>query len=448
MLHEIHIAETASYSADGQSMTGLGPVTFLFGTNGSGKTTISRLIANPAAAPKSRLVWSNDRALECLVYNRDFAEKNFGTGPMPGIFTLGQAEIETLDLIEETRKEVASLRTDIDKLSSALGAAEPQSGELGKQRALRVAFEADCWKIKGEHDLHFKGAFEGLRNSKEKFCDRVLSELKSNTAGVKSVDDLKKRALSVFAEGIERRAAVPLVNVNDLTDLERDAILAKKIVGKDDIDVAALIKRLGNSDWVGQGLSYINQGGDPCPFCQQAVDAERLAKLNDYFDETYINDLASIDRVRDAHRTYAEALIARLREIQGSGHTNIDADTFGQLVDRLADRIELNGRRLDRKRKEASAPVTLEGLAPLVEPITAAIASANADVATHNALVDNITSEKLALIGEIWRCLPPQSDQDFLRAALARSPKSRPLVAHHSEHAPPDRRTLLHDTRE
>ena len=44
--------------------------------------------------------------------------------------------------------------------------------------------------------------------------------------------------------------------------------MGKCIVGKSDIPIAKLIKKLENGDWVNQGRKYI-YSGTKCPFCQK-----------------------------------------------------------------------------------------------------------------------------------------------------------------------------------
>jgi wobble nucleotide-excising tRNase len=151
---------------------------------------------------------------------------------------------------------------------------------------LRSAFEDKCWTINTTHDSHFQEAFTGFRNSRVSFYDKVLSEWAQNAAGVVPLDDLKKRALMVLAKGLERIAPLASFDPADLLALEQTGVLAKKVVGKEDIDIAALIRRLGNSNWVRQGLAYVNKAGSQCPFCQQDIADDLARKLNEYFDET------------------------------------------------------------------------------------------------------------------------------------------------------------------
>lgn len=362
-------------------------------------------------------------ARECLVYNSDFATRNFAN-QMPGIFTLGETEAETIARIEAATQQVQSLNEDIQQLEHMLG--DVNSGKLGELRRLRAAFEDKCWTIKTTHDAYFQEAFTGYRNSRASFCDKTLTEWAQNTAAAVPFDDLKKRAVTVFAKDLERIPPLARFDPADLLALEQNTVLKKKIVGKEDIDIAALIRRLGNSDWVRQGLTYISEAGSQCPFCQQDITDDLARKLNEYFDETYLADMEAIERTRDAYATYAKAIQDRLEALLASENKYLDAAIFQANVDRFSAKVELNLRHLDRKRKEASAQITLESLLEITTALTDAIAAANKEISLHNAMVDNLSTERATLIAEIWKWLLEESklaftDYDTAKTALDRA---------------------------
>lgn len=405
MLSELFVADAGSYAPEGQRMVGLRQVNFVFGSNGSGKTTISRALASPPSFPACAATWLNNRPLECLVYNSDFTADNFAAATAPGIFTLGRDSLETRQEIEETRGRVEALGIAIDGLLNNRDGADRQGGKIGELVALREQFEQSCWTYKVTHDPHFADAFEGVRGNKTRFCDRVLEEHASNTADAHPIDALKARATQVFEKGIERVAALPVPSFTDLVSLEAESVLARKVVGKDDIDIAALIRRLGNSDWVKQGLDYMSGPEAPCPFCQQEVPPGLVADLNGYFDESYLSDVAEIDRVRTAYATLAEASLARLEAVASTPNRYLDTALLRVEIDRLADRLALNGRNLERKRKEASSPVILEPISEITAAIVDLISSANLDVARHNQTIDNLVTEKATLKSQVWKAI-------------------------------------------
>ncbi|MFB6463881.1 AAA family ATPase [Bradyrhizobium tunisiense] len=403
MLQEIKIAGCASYSNEGETLASLKKINFIFGSNGVGKTTISRLINDPHSYPSSALTWTRGRPLEPRVYNSDFVTRNFAA-QLPGIFTLGEIASDTLDKINTVRGKVKELEDGIAQLKATLGPADASSGKQHELLMLRTHFEADCWKIKSKHDAHFKEAFTGVRNSQAKFCDKVLAELATNTSAAVALDELKRKAATLFEKGLERHAPIPLIEVSDLLAIEAQPVLAKKVVGKDDVDVATIIHRLGNSDWVRQGLHYLDHSSQ-CPFCQQEVEVELAARLNAYFDESYLKDMTAIAVTVETYEVVAEQTSKRLEDIISLQSRHLDTELLRADVDRFDARIEVNKRLLEAKKREPSTPMTLEPLAALAETIITKIAAANALIKNHNLLVDNLATERGALVCQTWKYL-------------------------------------------
>ena len=215
------------------------------------------------------------------MYNSDFVERNF-TSTLKGIFTLGEVSAETLEKIKTAKEKQREHEEAISKLGGTLRGPDGKTGKVGDLDKLRHTFEETCWDIKNRHDPHFRDVFEGFRNAKARFCDKVLAEQVSNKTVPCELDDLKSRAKSVFQKGLTRLATLVVPAFENLIQLEQSAILAKKVVGKEDVNVSALIRRLGNSDWVKQGRGYLEQSGDVCPFCQQQLLTDVARDFNDY----------------------------------------------------------------------------------------------------------------------------------------------------------------------
>lgn len=392
MIEELKIAGCASYSVGGQSLTDLRKINFIYGANGSGKTSISRVIAAPANHSGCTIRWTNERPLECLVYNADFVERNFRSS-LPGIFTLGEHDAAVLDQIEFARKKIAEIERDINARNIVLRGADGTSGKLRDQSTLRENIENECWKVKNRHDADFQSAFTGVRNSKARFCDKILSERAYNQAALHSLDDLKKRAAVIFESGLTRENAVRVPDSTELTRLEALPILAKKVVGQGDVNITALIDRLGNSDWVKQGVGYFVKSTPQCPFCQQDVDADLAKRIGDYFDEAYDRDIADITRLVTGYEAASTTYLQVLNEISQTGSRYIKADQLAGLVERVTSRLALNRQHIARKQKEPSAVVVVEDNTDLFAEIRNFLTVANAAINEHNQAVDDIHNQ-------------------------------------------------------
>jgi wobble nucleotide-excising tRNase len=106
MIESITIKNVASYDNQGITISNLKHVNFIYGANACGKTTISNFLTKPSDPlfKDSSVVWKDGLALPTLVYNKKFREENFSTGKIVGIFTLGKATKEEIEVIETKKK--------------------------------------------------------------------------------------------------------------------------------------------------------------------------------------------------------------------------------------------------------------------------------------------------------------------------------------------------------
>ena len=173
----IQIQDEASYGDSPERLDNLSQFNFIYGSNGTGKTTVSRVIADQSKYPSCSLTWQGGTELRTLVYNRDFVEQNFGqSSDIKGVFTLGKHSKEVIDEIEATKKEQSTLEIDIATLKKTL---EGENGDSGKKKDLsdlETEFEDKCWALKQKHDDKLKEAFQGVRNSKENHKAKLLAE--------------------------------------------------------------------------------------------------------------------------------------------------------------------------------------------------------------------------------------------------------------------------------
>lgn len=124
ILKKIIMRDVASYDSAGTEIDNLKAINFLYGANGSGKTTISRYLDSLGKAEKE------DQFLSCsveeetldvdkiIVYNKDFRDRHFGQGKFPGIFSLGpriKEDQDNINKIEEELRKVRDYRESVEK---------------------------------------------------------------------------------------------------------------------------------------------------------------------------------------------------------------------------------------------------------------------------------------------------------------------------------------------
>lgn len=406
MIESISIASLATYDGSPQVLGGLSKFNFLYGSNGSGKTTITRVIADEANFPTCKVNWKGGTKLQAMVYNRDFVTKNFNqSADLKGIFTLGEKNLDTLNKIIAAKGELDALTKTIEGLNTALQGEDGAGGKKSELAALEEELKNKCWAQKQKHDAKLSGAFEGFRGSAEKFKGKVLQERASNSAILETLADLEKRAETVFGPTPTAEQAVLAIETAKLVAHESNPILKKRVIGKDDVDIAAMIKKLGNSDWVREGRAFYEANETVCPFCQQSTTEELTQSLNEYFDETFVTDSKAIDDLATNYTTDSARLQQQIVTIIATPSKFLDVEKLKAEKELLDSRITINAQRLASKKKEPSQIVELESISNVVANIKALIDTANALVADHNKMVANLAQERRNLTAQVWKYL-------------------------------------------
>nr|VFK22346.1 MAG: Wobble nucleotide-excising tRNase [Candidatus Kentron sp. LPFa] len=414
MIESITIKKVATYGEEPEKLSDLSQFNFLFGSNGTGKTTISSIIADERDYPECEVTWKNSAKLQPMVYNRDFIERNFNqSAELKGIFTLGEDQIDTLSGIETANKECDELTKKIEQWTKTLQGENAEGGKKAELKTLDLEFKENCWK-KGKlkyADDKLKDAFKGYL-TKEPFKNKLLEESSSNTESLLPLAELKKKAESIFGQTPTTEQSIPAIDATRLLAHESNPILGKRVIGKDDVDIAAMIKKLDNSDWVRAGRSFYNTNEGVCPFCQQETTKGFAQSLNEYFDEAFERDSKAINDLVTNYSTDAERLERQLAEIIATPGKFLDVEKLKTEKALLDPKVTVNKQRLAGKKKEASRAVGLESLGSVVAKIESLIDSVNAKVTEHNERVANLSQERNTLTAQVWKFVLEELETD------------------------------------
>ncbi|MCU0713599.1 MAG: AAA family ATPase [Pirellula sp.] len=145
MIETITISDIATYATTPELLDGLSQFNFLFGSNGTGKTTISRVIADESKFPTCIVTWKAGTKLQPMVYNHDFIERNFNQSTeLKGVFTLGEKQVDTLTRIATLKGELNALTSKIETLTQNLQGADGNGGKKGELATLEAGLKDKC----------------------------------------------------------------------------------------------------------------------------------------------------------------------------------------------------------------------------------------------------------------------------------------------------------------
>ncbi|MTW87991.1 AAA family ATPase [Virgibacillus dakarensis] len=396
MINKINIKDVATYDSEGIEID-LKKINYIFGSNGTGKTTISECLRNSHESPTCSIAWDQNRSnFDLFVYNRHFVRENFNIrNEIKGIFTLGKASSDTLKQIDDKNEEMEKYDRAINSLSDNF---EKQGRKLAD---LKTYFRDRCWDLKLKYDANFKEAFTGLRNNRERFMEKCLKEAENNNGELYTYDELVKKVESVFKAPQEKSNTISSAYYDD--SLEQNPIFQTKIIGKKDIDIASLISSLNISDWVQQGHKHMEDTNGICPFCQQELPINFKEKLDEYFDKTYTEQIRILNTSIENYVNNTIDVIEKCEYLKREDIPFINSEKIADLLDIINSAYKENCLLLERKKNEPSRTVQLSPLTDYFKQINSEIKKANLQIIEVNRVIDNIKGEKSKLINDIWR---------------------------------------------
>ena len=399
MISRIRVSGLGPYGSDNASLDSLKSVNYIFGSNGSGKTTISEYLRTRMAGDESRVEWSGP-SRPVLVYNQHYINDIFQNSSVPGVFTLGEDNIEIKHSVNALGEDIANLEKQKDDYEEVLNRKESEYKNAAN------AFKDKCWKELRSLSNVQKEAFRGCLSSKEAFSQRILDiEVPGNFKPTANgeLEDLAKKASQSSLQ------TIALIDVPDFESLEQAEScedFSRPVVGSGDVNTAKLIHELNNAGWVERGLHFFRQKGrTTCPFCQQPT-RETLAKsIENYFDDDYRN---AQKLLADAVSTYA-SFLSKMRQLREDlpVYRNQGFDII-QVSNNLIDFDALASTNLERmkaKQNDLGSSVVIEDTIDVRENLATSLERLNEQIAVHNERALHFNEFKEEVYSRIrWQC--------------------------------------------
>ncbi len=405
MLESILIKNVATFDEPGVQINEFKKVNFIYGANGSGKTTISKLIDNPSDTLFSSCIlsWRAGLPLKALVYNKDFRDTNFGEGNINGVFTIGKATKEEIETISKMVTELSAIKERGIKVKESLDSV------ISDKTKHTDTFRDELWQnVYKRYENVFKEAFRGFLQ-KELFKAEILNQFQNNSEIPKTYEELKEKADTIFISTRVLMQPISAIDFTRILEIENENIWKKKIIGKTDVEIAKLIQRLNINDWVNEGKSYL-QEDTTCPFCQQPTITEDFRRqLEAYFDESFNIDTTLIKKLTQEYDRLTNNLLSILDGIESTEinktETKLQTEKYSAYLKTLSVQFISNRELLKNKLKEPSRSIELIVTKEQLEVINQLITDANLAIEGHNHIIVNYNRERSDLIKAIWKYL-------------------------------------------
>jgi len=398
-LRQLGVFQDFTWPSD---LPAFGRYNLIYGWNGSGKTTISRIFRDlelrrqpdsgevTLSISGSNVIDSDfcDVTIPIRVFNRDFIADNvFPTvGEVAPIFVLGKENVEK-------QKQVAQLKARLCEEQERLGKnkekASSASKELGKfcknnAQAVKNTLRSSGWNPYNDYD---KRGFEEKAEEMISADDKAAHQLD---------DEARDRLLTQLRASPKPKLQRLTYRLPDLESLEKTVaeLLSTTVV-------SAAIRSLKDdpelSSWVHTGLElHQSRGVATCLFCDQTMSKARLAALEAHFNEEYERLLRKLDRestaIENAVQTANDLAIPKAAEFYEDLTTEFElaARALRHERDSVKQVLVAFLRALEDKKTRVFEPVTLEVILP--DLASGVVDRLNAVIEKHNQACNDFES--------------------------------------------------------
>ena len=414
MIESFKLKGVATYKPDGIEVNDLKKVNFFYGANGCGKTTATNYLTdtNVEKFNDCAVQWQGGQPLKTLVYNKAFRDKNFGGSDIAGVFTLGEA---TTEQVEQIRLKKAEYDIENTQLKGSKKVLKDKNEQLD---TTVEEFTKKCWLLYQKYGSDFKEALRGSLK-RELFKDKILtfSASQVDDEQVLTQQELLTKAETLLGERPEVYPELPLFDTESLMAFEQDDIWQTVIVGKSDVDIAAMINALGTHDWVNQGRKYIGDD-ENCPFCQQpTINDTFKAQLEDYFDTEFLNQTERVMAFGQAYAQKSKEIVSSIYQLIEREKTNpnskLNLEAFAPYFHSLESSTRSNIIGFAEKAEKVSVKVEVAQTIEALTALKALIDTANGEIKKHNQLATDFDNETATFRAQVWQFLADEIKEDY-----------------------------------
>lgn len=412
MLSNISLKNVASYNEVGTKFEGLKKVNFIYGNNGTGKSTLSRAFLNIDDVAYSDCTFEGDIIEERLVYNKNFIDDNFKSdNDIPGIFTLGKDDVEKQVELDEIQIRIDNNKQDKIKNQHNVVITQGDIDE-SKQRFIEFIWDKKNDKTDRISEL-YQSAFTGLHGSKQRFYNEYCKQVLSNKSELINIDELFKSAEVIFSEEQSELSKISALEIRYDSD---STIFNKSIIGKDDLEYAHLVEKLNIHTWVHEGYKTIQENNlGYCPFCRSELKEEITNYLSEYFNEKFENEIIELNKEIIKYKEYAENVIAYLQRLQTLDNKYIEKGVVENILLKIRAKNEENLKRISEKEKAPSNKIELKSFENELVELSEQINIDNEKIEIHNNTIQKLAEKKERLVRNIWKVFLNATDTEYKR---------------------------------
>ena len=402
----------ATFDSEGVTLDGLQRVNFIYGRNGVGKTTLSRVLdAVNESVNKSEIIdnsylvkgtgkfkdceveWTGI-PLKVLVYNRDFRERNLVEN-IPGVFTLGEDSVDAEKRMEELQIELLEQNRELQTKKIRIESREKQITQDVER--LRHTLWNDVLLPQSEYFSEILANHDSTGSS----------QVNENEKGVVTSREQFARLMMAMVENGRYKDALSRESLQErYRQLYRgERPLAMEPIEKPVDELAEMTEIAEKEIWRVNRLEIIDNSL-VCPKCGERIGIEEPKKWRKEVETMRVLKTdyeAAAERMKE--KMYG--MLTYLQTAQGS--TGKHLGVMRVMVEILKDRMDANIQIMETKLKNATMVAQFKEMKETAGSLWSLIDETNAEIAEHNKIVYHLEPERKRLTQDLLTYLAGRS---------------------------------------
>lgn len=384
-------------------------INYFFGKNGTGKSTIAKLIGRTETTEWHSGIAPGDYELQ--VYNEEFIQENIQSyGNIPGVFTITK---QNADVKAEADKKSADLKTLSDR-KTAIG--QKITEKRDQLDNLLDNLVSALWEKSETIRKAYPETQTGFTKNRRKF----VTELMKHSPG--SVDEVAIKALYSVAYGKGGTSYVELKLVS-ASKIPSTPLLEKPIISSSHTSFSDFLNALNATAWVSQGhRDYQHAAGKKCPYCQQDLPDSFEDDLASCFDEQYKRDIEQLRVFIQSYKSAMNSIYSVLNENAKSSFICDQITVYSTKFELFMEKARTNVIQLEKKENDPSITVELEDLSVLLQDLNEVAEQINVKIRQNNAILADIPAKQKECTNWVWTLMATVCQADV---AVYQSENSR-----------------------
>ena len=297
-------------------------VNFIFGSNGTGKSTIAKALLSGEG-----LTYAPGKTREdynILVYNQAFIDTNVRSyHNLPGVFTINDINVRIQEQIDEKEAQ----QTEARRIASA--AAAEKAKKTDERSGLLEQLQKDCWKKTEDLRSEFEKTQEGKKKGRQ-----FVDEVRAHPPIEHDLDHLRLMYASAYSESAKRYTPFHTVeDIQMLDGIEGSEILEVVIANAAETGLTSFLEEIGATAWFRQGhAEYHDKTNGRCPYCTQPLPVDFNKTVTDSFDNRYEVNLGKLNSFYSSYREIANRQFMYLSQIPAEIYPAIDTKPYNDKI--------------------------------------------------------------------------------------------------------------------